>query len=172
LRKILIILGIIIAVIAISISAVAYQYYFSGGLLPVEVPRVVDIRLSWGEVAYDTTKINVKLVIYNPNPIRVKVRIEDPELYVNDIRFAWTEQTIEVDLPKESKGEVSFVLVIDNSKLQEVWVSHIQQDEVSTLRLEAKLTALRLPISKEMTITTNILEQIEERLKERIEEGS
>lgn len=164
-RKIL--FGIVIILTAIAISAVvAYQTYTNSSLLPVGIPKVVDIRLSWGEVTYEITKINVELVIHNPNPIRVRVKIEEPELYVNDIKFAWTEKTVEVNLPRKSNSTVSFVLVVDNNNIQEVWGSHIQQAEVSTFRLEAKLTALKLPISAERTISTNILEQVEEKLKD------
>lgn len=140
--------------LAIAITAVAAVEF---GVIQPKAPEIVGLYLSWKEVTYSTTKINAVVVLYNPNKIDVRVTLKDVEIHINGIKFAWAEGNIEVNLLPEKNTEAYALLVIDNSKLQSVWVSHILLNEKSVATVKMKLTVFDLPLEVQRPIETNIL---------------
>lgn len=149
---------IILLVLAVILSTIAVAFALNNlGIIQPQRPEIVDIQLSWKEVTFETTKINAKVIIYNPNRIPISVKITGFEAYLNGIKMAWAEGDIEVQLFPEVDNDVYAILVVDNSKIQEVWVSHLQHDEASMMTAKLKLTILELPIEVSRPVETDIL---------------
>ena len=156
-RKSLLILLMVVAS-CVGVGAFAIQQF---GIIQPREPEIVDVYLSWGKITYEETELNAHVILYNPNKIGISVKLEELEIYFNDVELAWSKEVIEINLKPEKESTVSATLVIDNTKFQYVFVSHLQRGEESTIRVDVKLTILRLPISIEKPVVTDLLGEFE-----------
>lgn len=149
---------VLVVIMAMGIGTICYAAINTNLIQPLK-PEVVDLHLSWGKITDTETEIHVKAMIYNPNNIRISIKIEDLILHFNEITLAWIDSAVSIDLAPKKTSSVETTLIIDNTKLKDVLIGHIKRGEISTIRVDLELTILRFPISIERPVTTNILEQ-------------
>lgn len=110
-------------------------YALSGG---VQEPSVEDVTVRWGEVTQDTSEIRATVVVDNPNAVGVPGVI-DIEYTASLNSVAIAEGVKEgVGLPT-GQSEIELVIPIENRKITEWWVTHVNQEEESTLAIEASV---------------------------------
>ncbi|WP_458205301.1 LEA type 2 family protein [Haladaptatus sp. NG-SE-30] len=126
-------------------------------------PRVVGIDNEFGDVTNETTEIRTALVVDNPNPFGVKVGNTSVNYTVemNDVAMASGERS-NLGLDR-GNTTLQFSTQMQNGKIPEWWVSHIQNDEQTTLRVQSKVhssvvgRSVRVPYSQQ--IETDIISE-------------
>ncbi|WP_058366818.1 LEA type 2 family protein [Haloparvum sedimenti] len=111
-----------------------------GGAFAVGVigaPSVVGVDNGFGDVTEGTTEIETNLTVNNPNPLGVRLGglTIDYEVLLNDVSMA---QGVREGVPLESgNSTVAFTTEMSNEKIPAWWVSHLRNDEHTTLSVNA-----------------------------------
>lgn len=97
---------------------------------------VNETSAQWGEVNESRTPLNLDFRVYNPKSYPVGVSEIGYEITMNDVAVGegTTEQGYTIG-PKSSET-VETTTLIDNAKLDEWWVTHLERDQVTDLRIE------------------------------------
>ncbi|MFC5366537.1 LEA type 2 family protein [Salinirubrum litoreum] len=97
---------------------------------------VNETSAQWGEVNESRTPLNLDFRVYNPKPYPVGVSEIGYEITMNDVPVGegTTEQGYTVG--PESAETVETTTLIDNTELDEWWVTHLERDQVTDLRIE------------------------------------
>jgi LEA14-like dessication related protein len=97
---------------------------------------VNETSAQWGEVKESATPLNLDFRVYNPKEYPVGVSEIGYEITMNDVAVGegTTEQGYTVG-PKSTET-VETTTLIDNAKLDEWWVSHLERDQVTDLRID------------------------------------
>lgn len=151
-------LGAVGGLVFILIVAIAGAYAI--GLLGA--PTVVDVDNRFGDVNESTTIIETNITVSNPNPIGVSLSdlSIDYTVRLNDIPIAnGSKQGINLET---GNSTLPFTTAMTNKRIPPWWVSHIQNNENSTLQVEANVTSGLVGRSVTVTpverpITTDIL---------------
>ncbi|WP_435153780.1 LEA type 2 family protein [Haladaptatus sp. DFWS20] len=126
-------------------------------------PRVSGIDNEFGDVTNEQTEIRTALVVDNPNPFGVRVGNTSVNYSVemNDVAMASGERSnLALD---RGNTTLAFSTRMQNEKIPEWWVTHIRNDEQTTLRIQSKVRSslvgrsVRVPYSQE--IETDIISQ-------------
>jgi len=133
---------------------------YAGGLLGV--PSVAGVENRFAGVNQTTTMIQTDVTVSNPNPIGVSFGESsiDYSVWLNEIALAaGSKAGLSVET---GNSTMSFRTAMANQRIPDWWVSHIQKDERTTLRVKANVTSGLLGRSVEVTpverpITTDIL---------------
>ena len=121
--------------VAVVVMAAAVGGAFALGV--VGAPSVVGIENRFGEVTDETTVIESELVVNNPNPVGVTLGGLTAEygITMNGIAMAdGTKEGVEVDTGNSS---IPLTTELDNERIPAWWVSHIENDEHTELRVNA-----------------------------------
>ena len=94
----------------------------------------VSIKSSWGDVSPSTTEIIHRATFTNPNPFPIPLLGTDYTITLNNIEVG-RGKIEDVTLEPNSKTTVTFTTYIENEKLREWWVSHINNGEKTTIRM-------------------------------------
>ncbi len=97
---------------------------------------VKEVDTSWGEVNTATTELLHHAVILNTYdvPVLVPDMTIEYEIWVNEVLLGNGTVPVESELvPPGGTYELDFSTVIDNDVLDDVWVSHLQHGEDSTV---------------------------------------
>lgn len=94
----------------------------------------------WGDVTNESTPIVLDFYVYNPKSYAIPVSQIDYRVNMNEITVGEGTNTREYVLPPGELTRVRTVTTIDNSNLDEWWVSHIQRDQVTDLRISFNAT--------------------------------
>ncbi|MCT9096472.1 LEA type 2 family protein [Haloarchaeobius sp. HME9146] len=94
----------------------------------------------WGNVTNETTPIVLGFYIYNPKSYPIPVSEIDYDIYMNNITVGNGTNTQEYVLQPGEVTKVRTVTHIQNDRLDEWWVSHIENDQVTKLRIEFDAT--------------------------------
>ncbi len=124
-------------------------------------PRVTGVDNEFGDTSNETTEIRTALIVDNPNPFGVKVgnTSVDYTVKMNDVAMASGQQSnLALD-----RGEttLAFSTKMQNGKIPKWWVTHIRNDEQTTLRIQSKVQSsvvgrsVRVPYSQQ--IETDII---------------
>ena len=97
---------------------------------------VNETSAQWGAVNESATPLNLDFRVYNPKSYPVGVSEVGYEITMNDVAVGegTTEQGYTVG--PESTETVETTTLIDNAKLDEWWVTHLERDQVTDLRIE------------------------------------
>lgn len=130
---------------------------------PVEL-TLKSLTSSWGKIAPEEIEINHKAVIYNPNPYPIPITKLEYEIYMNNIRMGGGTTYNPVILGAEKDTVILFTTVLDDSLLDEWWISHIKNGEKTRITIEIYSVieihnvTYKIKIYEiEQNITTNIL---------------
>ncbi len=134
---------------------------------PFLTPAIIGSRNVWGGVEGDKAVIYTYLKLYNPNSVPIPVTGISFKLYMNDIQVGEGKIAETVIVPAKGYATAKLRTEINLNSLPKVWVKHIKQGEVSTVKAEIylditvgefkythKLTAV------EKKIETNIMGEI------------
>lgn len=105
----------------------------------------------WGEVTDRETPIPMEFVVYNPQLEPYTITEVGYEISMNDIAMGegTTEQTYVI--PGGSAETIRTTPTIDNRNLDDWWVSHLQNDQRTTLRIDF-YARVELPTGNEIRV--------------------
>ena len=95
-----------------------------------------EVDTSWGEVSEATTELLHHAIIRNTYdvPVLVPDMTIEYEIWVNEVLLGGGTVPVAHKLvPPGGTYVLDFSTVIDNSVLDDIWVSHLQHDESSTV---------------------------------------
>lgn len=134
----------------------------------VSVPTIKNYSSRWGEITDNTTEIITSIQIDNSNPFNFNVPIAKVEytMEMNNIEMAHGIYD-DINL-KKGLSTVELVSYFDNRKIPEWWVSHLKNNELTTVDIKPEIVidlVLADPgvkvSSKTIPIETNILANVD-----------
>ncbi|PSP84728.1 hypothetical protein BRC83_04615 [Halobacteriales archaeon QS_1_68_17] len=105
---------------------------------PVSDPvlYVNETRAEWGAVTESETPIRMAFVVYNPRPYPVSVSELGYNATMNDVAVGEGATEKSIVIPPESTRTVEATTTIRTDRLDEWWVTHVERNQVTTLRLD------------------------------------
>ena len=91
---------------------------------------------TWGEVTEEETPIRMEFTIYNPKSVPITVTEVGYDLRMNDVRMGRGASERTHVIPAGGTKTVETTTVIRNKHLDEWWVSHLRNDQVTNLRID------------------------------------
>ena len=139
----------------------------SRALVPDPVLYVNRTTAAWGNVTDARTPIDTAFVVYNPKTVPYVVTEIGYRITMNELRVGQGSSDREYVIEGRTTETVAATTNIENDRLDEWWVSHLRNDQVTDLRIEfyAKLelpggAEIRVPLDAltyERTVETDIL---------------
>jgi LEA14-like dessication related protein len=139
-------------------------------LLPVvEEPfmYINETRAEWGDVSREETPMNVAFAAHNPQSFPITVAEMEYEITMNDVVVGeGSSDTNAVIAPGETR-DIETQTAITNDALDEWWVSHLRNDQVTDVQirfyatLEVDGQEIRVPVrplDHDETVETHIFE--------------
>jgi LEA14-like dessication related protein len=122
----------------------------------------------WGPITENRTALNLSTTLYNPSTVPYPVSRLEYTLSMNDVTVDRGTTQRSYLVPGGTERTINGTLAIDNSVLDEWWVSHIENDQTTDVRIEVTAVidlpngdTLRLPldpVSQTRTFETNLLD--------------
>jgi LEA14-like dessication related protein len=97
---------------------------------------VNETRAQWGETTDERTGIVVDFYVYNPKEYAIQISKLNYTIDMNDVRVGAGENTDETVLPPGELTRVRTVTYVDNGKLDEWWVSHVERNQVTDVVID------------------------------------
>ncbi|GAA0658917.1 LEA type 2 family protein [Salarchaeum japonicum] len=119
---------------------------------------------SWGEVSSAETPIDMEFLVHNPKDAPLGVSKIGYNITMNDISVGSGELDKGVVVPPHASKEVEATTAIRNQRLDEWWVSHLRNDQVTNLTIDfyavieppvEGASAMRIPL-RDLTYTRTI----------------
>lgn len=138
------------------------------GLLVVDKPRVESVENEWGAVNADRSEVETEIMVDNPLFLRVGDAAASVaySITLNGVQFA-SGRKEEVHLGGQN-GTVRMSIWMNNDRIPEWWVTHVNDDETSTVTVDPtvrlKYGGVRIPAerwTRERTFHTDLLEPLE-----------
>jgi LEA14-like dessication related protein len=108
----------------------------------------------WGDVTNESTPIVLDFYVYNPKSYAIPISQIEYAVNMNDITVGEGTNTREYVLAPGEVTQVRTVTTIDNANLDEWWVSHLEQGQVTDLRIDFSVTteiggtSIRIPMDR------------------------
>jgi LEA14-like dessication related protein len=91
---------------------------------------------SWGGVNDSTTEINMEFVVYNPSDVEpIPVTELGYSMTMNDVAIGSGQSEDLNQVPPGETATIQTTTVMQNEKLDEWWVSHLKNDQVTDLEI-------------------------------------
>ena len=100
------------------------------------VMYVNETSASWGEVSGAETPIDMRFVVYNPKTMPVAVTEIGYNITMNDVKVGNGTTDREHVIEGHTTETIEAQTAIRNQKLDEWWVTHLENDQVTDLRIE------------------------------------
>ncbi|QDX41378.1 LEA type 2 family protein [Salarchaeum sp. JOR-1] len=91
---------------------------------------------SWGAVSSAETPIDMEFLVYNPKDVPLGVSKIGYAITMNNVSMGSGELDNGVVVPPHTATEVDATTAIRNQRLDEWWVSHLRNDQVTTLTID------------------------------------
>ena len=148
----------ILIVVLVAIAVIA-GVLVATGVVDVAPPAVTSMDTSWGTVTDETTAIETRVTIDNPNPVGVPGLLGvDYRASMNGVTLAEGEESGVGFGTGEST--LAFEATMQNDRIPDWWVTHVNGDERSELRIRGTVSG-PLGVSETMndsrTIRTDML---------------
>ncbi|ELZ77318.1 hypothetical protein C454_16841 [Haloferax gibbonsii ATCC 33959] len=126
---------------------------------------VNETSAEWGESTGERTALELTFVVHNPKPYPIAVSELGYDISMNDVDVGEGTTNSEYVISPKSTETIEATTYIQNDKLDEWWVSHLERDQTTDLRidfyanLDAGGTTLRVPLDPltyEKTFETDI----------------
>jgi LEA14-like dessication related protein len=101
---------------------------------PVLIVRETDAR--WGNVTNETTPIEMEFVVYNPKATPYVITEVGYEITMNEVDVGNGSTEREYVIPGEEQRTVRAETAIDNGRLDEWWVSHLERNQTTDLQID------------------------------------
>lgn len=125
-------------------------------------PQIKGSTNQWGEVTDSTTEVITKVDVYNPNPVPLPLKNVLTTIYMNDIMMG-NGSAVKSEIDTNSNSTIVISTDIQNDRISEWWISHIKNDEESSMVMKGdlvfdlKVTEFKYPIEKTRQVNTDIL---------------
>ncbi|MFB6137889.1 MAG: LEA type 2 family protein [Halobacteriaceae archaeon] len=135
-----------------------------GPLVPDPVAYINRTSARWGAVSSSETPVRIAFRIYNPNAVPLAVTELEYNVSMNDVDVGEGRVEDPLVVPPKTARTLRTTVVIDNSRLDEWWVTHVRRNQVTDIlidfyaRVDVGGTSVRLPLpqlSHEKTIETD-----------------
>ena len=128
---------------------------------------VNETRGEWGSVSEAETPIDMAFTVYNPNLEPYVVSEIGYDVTMNGVEMASGQTEEGYLIPSRSSETIEFTTALQNRRLDEWWVTHLDEDvrghQVSELRIEF-YAVIELPTGTEVTVPLDEL-TYEERIE-------
>ena len=148
------------------IAAFEVAYYVHYGVEPLTEamkPKISKISLSWGNVTYDFTEIIAEVSVYNPTFITITLKKITFGLYMNNIKMVAGSSERSVSLAGFRETAIRLVGRLNNSRIPEWFISHLENGEQTNVRLsgtvllDLKIMEAVYSFERTLNITTDML---------------
>lgn len=125
------------------------------------VAYVNETSAHWGEVTESETPIDMRFVVYNPKTTPLAITEIGYNISMNNVSVGNGTTDREYVVEGRTQETIAAQTVIRNEKLDDWWVTHLKNDQVTDMRIEfyAKMRVagetFRIPL-REMTYTKTI----------------
>ncbi len=125
-------------------------------------PQIKGSVNQWGEVTDSTTEVVTKVNVYNPNPVSLPLKNVLTTIYMNDIKMG-EGSAVKSEIGANSNSTIVISTDIQNDRISKWWISHIKNDEESSMVMEGdlvfdlKVTEFSYPIEETSQVKTDIL---------------
>lgn len=108
---------------------------------------------TWGEVTNETTELDITFVVYNPKSYPIGTTEVGYDISMNDVTLGEGETEKSVVIPPGETRTIETTTRIQNQNLDEWWVTHIERNQVSQLRidfsarLDLRATTVTVPLT-------------------------
>jgi LEA14-like dessication related protein len=108
------------------------------GSSPTGGPLLVirETSAQWGEVSAAETNIDMRFVVYNPNAYAIPVSELSYRATMNDIEMGNGTTEDQGVIPPGETRTIRATTTLNNDNIDEWWVSHLQNDQVTDLRID------------------------------------
>ncbi|MFC5970329.1 LEA type 2 family protein [Halomarina salina] len=150
---------VVLTVLLVLVTSVVGAYML--GI--VGTPAVTGVENRFGAVDDNETTIHTDLGVSNPNPVGVQLGGASVAytVWMNDVEMAEGGRD-GLDLPR-GDSTIGFTTQMDNERIPAWWVSHIRNDERTTVNIDATAHSSTLgrsfDLPQERTIRTNLIGQ-------------
>ena len=149
-----------VVVAALGVLTASVGGAFALGL--VGAPAVTAVENRFGDVTNETTVIRTDLVVDNPNPIGVQLggTTVNYTVSMNDVGMATgTKEGLDVET---GNSTLNFTTRMRNTKIPDWWVTHVRNDEVTNVTVDANVRTSLLggqsfDLKQEQRIETDII---------------
>ena len=125
------------AVVTLGLIALLATVLVATGI--IAQPTVEGVDTEWGNATNETTQIETQAHIKNPNPVGIPGLITiEYTASLNDVVLAEGKKAGVGPSPGEST--VAFSTAMDNDRIADWWVTHVNNDERSTLTIEPSVS--------------------------------
>lgn len=97
-----------------------------------------DVREEGGD-----TVIVVTMDVKNNLPVEIPLKSIDYQMEMNDVRMAQGASSDHLSIPASGQREVTMEMVMDDAKIPQWWVKHIQKGEKTEASIDMQLTLER-----------------------------
>lgn len=149
-------LGLAVAVLVVTLVAILMiaSVLVVTGVIDVGSPTVTSMDTSWGAVTDETTEIETRVGIHNPNPVGIPGMLDlRYRATMNDVRLADGKKT-DVGFGT-GNATVEIDATMRNDRIPEWWVTHVNGDERSTMAIRGAVSG-PFGVSRTMTDTRTI----------------
>ncbi|WP_096388854.1 LEA type 2 family protein [Halopenitus persicus] len=105
----------------------------SSPVVPDPVLVIRETRGEWGAVSESETEIRMSFDVYNPRSVPIAVSGIGYDVAMNDVEMGTGSTNSSVVVPPRSEETINATFRLENEHLDEWWVSHLQNDQVTTL---------------------------------------
>ncbi|MFB6251124.1 MAG: LEA type 2 family protein [Halobellus sp.] len=122
---------------------------------------VNETTAQWGTVSTQRTPMNLTFVVYNPKPYPIAISQLEYDVTMNEIEVGNGTTESEYVIPPKSTETVEATVTIRNDRIDEWWVTHLERNQVTDLRiafaarLELSDRSVRVPLDS-LTYTRRI----------------
>jgi LEA14-like dessication related protein len=104
----------------------------------VEDPVMIieETSANWGEATASRTPIDMRFDVHNPKNAPIAISNIGYNITMNDVQVGEGETAETETIPPQTTETVSFSTDIKNQHLDEWWVSHIENGQVTDLRID------------------------------------
>jgi LEA14-like dessication related protein len=91
---------------------------------------------SWAEITEEETTIDMAFTVYNPKSYPISVSEVGYDISMNNVSVGEGQTSQSYTLPPGETTTIETTTVIDNTKLDEWWVSHLERGQVTTVAID------------------------------------
>lgn len=141
-----------------------------GGL--AETPALLGTKVRWLGEEKNKGRLDVEMLLYNPNSFPIPVTNLTFNLYANGIKIGTGYLKEGKIIPANGYAKLDAIVVIDENQLPKVWAIHVRNGERSKVDVEIMLSAnlagrsIEIPLKTEsVEVQTHIMEDINKALE-------
>ncbi|MFD1634941.1 LEA type 2 family protein [Haloplanus ruber] len=97
---------------------------------------IEETSAQWGAIDSSATEIEMRFVVYNPNPYPVPVSELSYRATMNGVEMGTGVTEGQGTVPPESTRTIRATTVLDNGNIDEWWVTHLENDQRTELRID------------------------------------